>query len=178
MLTCYQFKDMNMLQHGQAVHHRWLQLSRHLDGEALEGKWRLPSYTQELWNKLRHEIPSAETMKLAQLYHDNAKHECRVIDEQGRQHFPGHAEASYQRFLKHSKNILKTIIAAELIRLDMTFHTLRGEELEPYYHHPLGFTLWLTALCEIHANSEMFGGIESDSFKIKWKRLEKAGKRF
>jgi hypothetical protein len=35
----------------------------------------------------------------------------------------------------------------------------------------------LTGLCEIHSNARMFGGIESTGFKIKWKHLDKMGKR-
>lgn len=175
MKECFQFENMNMLQHGQAVHEKWMELFDHLEYHcALTSEWRLPSYIQELWENFKHTLPNEETIRLYQIYHDCGKHICRTVDEDGRQHFPGHAEASYRQFLQHSNNFL----AAELIRLDMTFHTLRGEELEPYFTHPLGFTLWLTTLCELHANAEMFGGINSDSFKIKWKRHDKAGKKF
>jgi hypothetical protein len=31
-------------------------------------------------------------------------------------------------------------------------------------------------LCEIHANADMFGGINSTSFKIKFKQINKRGK--
>jgi hypothetical protein len=175
MLTCYQFENMNMLQHGQAVHQKYLELRSHLiDGTPLTSEWRLPGYLHDLWETYKDTLPDEETLRLYQIYHDCGKHICRTVDDQGRQHFPDHAEASYRRFLNHSNNFM----AAELIRLDMTFHTLRGEELEPFFTHPLGFTLWLTTLCELHANAEMFGGIESDSFKIKWKRHDKAGKKF
>ena len=33
----------------------------------------------------------------------------------------------------------------------------------------------ITALAELHSNAAMFGGIESTSFKIKFKKLEKLG---
>ncbi len=39
------------------------------------------------------------------------------------------------------------------------------------------FTLLLAALAEIHSNSRMFGGENSDSFKIKFKKLEQRGKQ-
>lgn len=38
-------------------------------------------------------------------------------------------------------------------------------------------TLLVTALAELHSNAAMFGGIESTSFKIKWKKLDKLGKK-
>jgi hypothetical protein len=36
-------------------------------------------------------------------------------------------------------------------------------------------TLLVTSLCELHSNASMFGGIESTSFKIKYKQLDKRG---
>lgn len=175
MKTCFQFENMNMLQHGEAVHAKYFELRAHLNnGTPLQSEWKLPGYIHDLWDNFKDTLPNEETMRLYQIYHDCSKHSCEIFDEKGKRHFPNHAEESYKRFLQHSNNF----IAAELIRLDMTFHSLRGEELEPFFTHPLGFTLWLTTLCELHANAEMFGGISSDSFKIKWKRHEKAGKKF
>lgn len=36
--------------------------------------------------------------------------------------------------------------------------------------------LLITGLCEIHSNAVMFGGIDSQSFKIKHKKLNRLGK--
>lgn len=35
----------------------------------------------------------------------------------------------------------------------------------------------IAGLSEIHANASMFGGIDSTSFKIKWKQISKRGKK-
>lgn len=71
-----------------------------------------------------------------------------------------------------------------LIRQDMYLHTTNVTTLKEHMIQAGGsieFTnnwhiLLLAALAEIHANAEMFGGIDSDSFKIKWKRINKNGK--
>jgi hypothetical protein len=57
----------------------------------------------------------------------------------------------------------------------MDIHTLRIEEIEEFIKKPQAITLLLSGLASIHANASMFGGISSDSFKIKWKRINKMG---
>jgi hypothetical protein len=38
-------------------------------------------------------------------------------------------------------------------------------------------TLLVAALAEIHSNAQLFGGIESVSFKSKWKNWDRRGKQ-
>ena len=64
----------------------------------------------------------------------------------------------------------------------MNFHTLKSEELlhwlkENQDRKMFLCSLYLTAWAEIIANSTMFGGFESTSFKIKRKSLISAGKK-
>lgn len=40
----------------------------------------------------------------------------------------------------------------------------------------IAISLLITGLSEIHANASMFGGIESTSFKIKYKQIDSRGK--
>jgi hypothetical protein len=54
---------------------------------------------------------------------------------------------------------------------------MKSDAIEEFAKHPEAISLLITGLCELHSNAQMFGGIESTSFKIKWKHLSKMGKR-
>ena len=60
---------------------------------------------------------------------------------------------------------------------DMDFHIKRGDDLVDTWELDIAISLYLAAWAEIYANSQMFGGINSESFKIKRKRLIQAGKK-
>jgi hypothetical protein len=55
---------------------------------------------------------------------------------------------------------------------------MKAEDVEDFCKDPkMACTLLLSALAEVHSNANMFGGIDSTSFKIKWKHLDKRGKK-
>lgn len=60
----------------------------------------------------------------------------------------------------------------------MDFHSLRGDDIIELWKQPYAATLYFTAWAEIIANSQMFGGFDSTSFKIKKKALIQAGKKY
>lgn len=97
-----------------------------------------------------------------------------MVDEEGRQHFPDHARISASIWRVHGGDEQ----IAEFIARDMDMHLLKPSEAATYDRVDLVPALLLTALAELHANAEMFGGIESTSFKIKFKALNKLGKAF
>jgi hypothetical protein len=78
---------------------------------------------------------------------------------------------SYEVFKKHFNND----IAAELIRKDMDIHTLKSPEVEEFCKNQWAITSLIVGLAEIHSNCQMFGGIDSTSFKIKRKTIFKHG---
>ena len=60
----------------------------------------------------------------------------------------------------------------------MIFHKLSSEDLDLWIENNktnkyLIASLYITAIAEVIANSSMFGGINSDSFKIKRKKTIK-----
>jgi uncharacterized protein YlaN (UPF0358 family) len=59
----------------------------------------------------------------------------------------------------------------------MYIHLLKSDGVDEFCKNPNAITLLLTGLSEIHSNSQMFGGIDSISFKIKWKCINKRGKQ-
>ena len=59
----------------------------------------------------------------------------------------------------------------------MDAHLLRAEGLAEFAARDEAPTLLLTALAEVHSNAIMFGGLTSDSFKMKAKHLDKRGRQ-
>jgi hypothetical protein len=159
---------MNMLQHGEAV---WKYTQKLLDSDTSD--MRIPQWFSEYKDQILSNLHDRETIRLYNIYHDNGKALCRTVDDEGKVHYPNHAEVSKQNWLAHGG--CETV--GNLIGLDMVMHTESKQEIMDR-KLPIkdAMTLLITALAEIHANAEMFGGIESTSFKIKWKKIDKIGK--
>lgn len=166
MKNCFQFKEMNMIDHGKMVHEYYSDLVSNQKYDWDFGKVR------DLIDDLLENAPSAEQLKMYHVYHDCGKPRCRTVDEQGKQHFPNHAHVSYETWLEAGGDEE----TAWYILHDMDFHVLKGDDLDSLLTDPRALGLLLTAWAEIHANAQMFGGIDSTSFKIKRKHLEKQTK--
>ena len=176
MRECFQFKDMSVLDHGISVHEWFKDLHGHLTrGTPLAKQWRLPDWIND--PLIIERLFDFDILATYQIYHDCGKPFCRIVDEQGRQHFPNHAEVSRQRWLECSDGSEAALQIARLIGMDMDAHLLKSEGVAEFASRPEAVSLLVTALCEIHSNSVMFGGIESTSFKIKWKQINKIGNR-
>lgn len=143
--------------------------------------WRLPAWFTEHADWIRETLmPHFENIAIYHQWHDCGKPYCKTIDEDGKVHYPDHAETSAK--IWNSLTQGQTDPWAKdnrwigcLIRDDMLCHQLRPADAEAFALNPNAVTLLTTALCELHANASMFGGLESDSFKIKYKRLDKCG---
>ncbi len=129
----------------------------------------------DIYAKTRSSILPDHITDEYQIFHDCGKPFCLEIGEDGKRRYPGHAEKSAEIWmaLEDRGNNAETI--ADLMRHDMDFHTMRGEEISELWNCYLAPTLYFTAWAELYANAQMFGGFDSDSFKIKRKRLIKAG---
>lgn len=174
MRECEQTKGQSVLDHGISVKNYLFDLLNHLrEGTPLKYEWILPDWIYENKELILQSIPDDETLTLYTTYHDCGKPFCLEIDSDGKRHFPNHAEVSYQIF----KQVFNNDVAAELIRHDMDIHLLKSEGVEEFSKNPHAITLLITGLAEIHSNAKMFGGIESTSFKIKYKNICKRGKQ-
>lgn len=173
MVACEQTQGQNVLQHGERVHVFYCDLVNHLTkGSPLRHQWRLPEWlTVDLLGYLHDEA----VIRLYQVYHDCGKPYCLEIDEEGRRHFPEHALVSE----RVAREVGFPDVVCRLIGRDMEIHTLKDAGVEMFMAGGTqdAVTLLLTGLCEIHANASMFGGVESVSFKQKWKQLNKRGKK-
>ncbi len=170
MRSCEQTAGMDMLQHGRLVHEHYLDLISQLESGAHE----CPELNK-LWSHLKHAIPPADILKRYHVYHDCGKHLCLEIGEDGKRRFPNHAEHSAKQY---SHIFPEDGLITALIRHDLDFHILRGDDLLRLWKSPFAPALYFTAWAEISANAEMFGGKQSESYKIKRSRLIQAGKKY
>lgn len=162
MKATEQTAGVSVLDHGHRVHQRYGELVQELNqGIALPG-------IQNVWERIRERLVSPDQMERYQVYHDCGKPACHTDG-----HFPDHAEHSANQW---ALLFPEETVVADLMRLDMQFHLMNAEDAKAFWPHPLAPTLFVTAWAEILANAEMFGGQESTSFKMKRKRLERAGR--
>jgi hypothetical protein len=180
MRSCEQMPGLTILGHGQLVAARYRQLIRHLrftPSEPLPG-WRLPSWFAQHGNELlAMQAPYPRALRY-QIYHDCAKPLVLHRDEQGKAHFPDHARASAELFGAHYPHLR---LEQALIREDMRLHTMAASELDELSSlREEGVLLWptllLTALCELHDNAAMFGGVQTTNFKAKLSQVDRRGK--
>lgn len=172
MNNCEQTKGLSIMEHGISVNNYFHDLRNHiLFNQDLKYEWRLPDwiYNIELWNNLE----AIEDINQYHIYHDCGKPYCIEYDELGRKHFPNHSNISYDIW----KSLENPEIQCLLIKHDMDIHTLKMENFKDFSDLPFCTTLLITGFCEIHSNASMFGGIESTSFKIKWKKIDKIGRK-
>ena len=168
MKACMQTETQNVLEHGESV---WKYTKKIIAGN-FEGM-RLPDWFTENHAFIVNNLHDVETIKNYNIYHDCGKPFCITIDDEGKRHFPNHALISKETWMAIDDNTE----VADLIGWDMALHSDTAEKIQEYgWDKKTAFTLLVTALAEVHSNAAMFGGIESTSFKIKWKKLDKRGK--
>lgn len=171
MMTTNQTKGMSILEHGESVAEWFHDLHEFLmNGSCLTKSWKLPAWIGET-TILKQNLLPLEICREYQVFHDCGKPFCIELDDEGKQHFPDHANVS--------AHVWRTIggdpMVENLIRMDMDIHTLKAVDVDEFVKRQEAITLLLAGLCEVHSNAQMFGGIESTSFKIKWKQIDKRG---
>jgi hypothetical protein len=173
MMNCEQTKGMSVLDHGVMVKDYLFDLVGFLrDGKEYSKQWRFPEWLFNHSKDIVNSLLDDYTLEKYAIFHDCGKPACKVTDQEGKAHFPNHAEKSYEvwNLISEDKQV------AELILHDMDIHTIKAEELPQFCKKKEAVSHLLVGLAEVHANAHMFGGLNSDSFKIKWKQLDKRGK--
>ena len=163
-----QFPGMSVLDHGRDVYARYLDLI----SPTPVLKWRMPEWIE----KLRPLQLPLEIMKNYLIYHDCGKPFCRTVDAEGKQHFPDHAQKSYETWMQYAETEEDRQIGS-LILLDMECHTIKGDAIDEFIKRPEAPSLIFAGLAEIHSNAQWLQQLDSDQFKIKWKRIDKIGRR-
>lgn len=179
MRSCNQTVDWTVLQHGESVHEMLESLISHLTNDTPINGWRLPDWLTSHGKQIAENCHPLRVRKLYTIYHDAGKPLCKEVDENGKVHFPNHAQASSEAFKAATQGSEPE--AGRLIKWDMILHSSSADEIDHLCQKEWSIqdacTLLLTALAEVHSNANLFGGISSTSFKAKWKQLDRRGKQ-
>ncbi len=164
MHDCEQAKGMSILDHGWSVRN----YARDLIGNRDQYNWKIPEWFPDEFDF------DLYTLDKYTIFHDCGKPNCRTVDEDGKHHFYNHADISSVVW----ESISDDKMIKELIARDMEIHTIKAVDL-PEFKRDIEIAKMLTVvgLAELHSNADMFGGIESVSFKIKYKHWCKRAKR-
>jgi len=169
MIGCQQTPNQNILEHGIAVKNATIDIIDILNSKE-NSNYKIPDFIFKYKDNILKSLLPREIIEEYTTYHDCGKPYC--VSEDGK-HFINHAEVSYNKWLEVGGNPQ----VANLIRKDMMIHTMSADDIDEFIKYPEAITLLIVGLAEIHANAEMFGGIDSTSFKIKYKQISKRGKK-
>lgn len=174
MKNCKQFENQTVYDHGISVNRYLHDLLNHLrNGDPLKFEWKIPEWIYTHKDLFLNNLPDDETLNLYTIWHDCAKPFVLCIDDNGKRHFPNHAEISAKIF----SEIFDNNVAHDLILHDMDIHKLKSGGIEEFCKNKYHLTSLLVGLCEINSNCQLFGGIQSESFKIKFKSISKMGQK-
>jgi hypothetical protein len=172
MQLCPQTSTQSVYQHGLSVRDHIFELISFLETGNINDQWRLPAWAHEYREQLFSALLPKEIIEEYTIFHDCGKPYCLTIDADGKRHFPNHADMSSSTWLK----IGGQEQVAKLMKMDMIVHTMKAADIDEFITHPECITLLMAGLAEVHSNAKMFGGLESESFKIKWSQINKRGK--
>lgn len=176
MSACEQTQGQSIYQHGLSVNEYLVDLISLLKTGTSSKIWRIPDWLFQHKDSLLARLPSDHILSQYAIFHDAGKPYCLEIDAEGRRHFPNHAQKSHDIWIELGGDPQ----IARLILHDMDIHTIKADDLPAFAKMSEAPALLLTGLAEIHSNAIMFDkekGIESTSFKIKWKQIDKRGRQ-
>lgn len=167
-----QTKGETIFEHGLSVRDHLTDLISYLKGEETLSGWKIPDWLDQYKELILSKLLPEDILEEYAILHDCGKIFVKYIDENGKVHFPDHAKKSKEVYLESGGNQQ----VAELIGMDMIIHTIKSIDLPEFCQRKECISLLLSGLAEIHSNAELFGGTSSDSFKIKFKQIDKRGK--
>lgn len=163
------------------VNQFFIDLYSHLQfNSKLKNCWLMPEFIYDNKEFILKNLLPLNIISTYQMYHDIGKPYCKTyeLNDREKYHFYDHAKISAETFSSIDNT---SYITAKLIERDMEIHTLKDSDLKSFIGNSqldlmLAITLLISGFCEIHANAEMFGGLNSTSFKIKFKQINTRGK--
>lgn len=178
MKNTQQFEGQSVLEHGQSV---WkycglvINCLKNNDCKQLP----IPDVFFECKDFLLENLYTGSILKDYCIWHDCGKPYCKVVDENGKQHFPDHAKKSAETFEKYFAVHPHLETIKRLILNDMDIHLLKDDGVQEFIKKDVKdiCTHLIVGLAELLSNAQMFGGYESTSFKIKLKSLTQRTKK-
>lgn len=167
-----QTPDQTIMQHGYSVNRCIMDLMQYLStGVVGRYNWagQLPEVMTLFGKEIVNNSHSLQRIWDYTLFHDCGKPICaEIIDGQYR--FPDHARVSAK--VARFKGVDEMI--CRLIEHDMDLHTLKAEDMPEFiskmYVEDV-LTLCLSAFASLMSNAMEHGGLDSESYKIKRKKL-------
>lgn len=180
MINTEQAKGQNILEHGRSVREHYFALVEHLNQDVnLDDypNWKVPAWLDTYREQLLELLPSTYVMDRYLTLHDCGKPAVLEYDADGRKHFPNHSQSSEKHYLKvfSSGSDADTQIS-NMIRDDMLIHLLKADGVAEFTTNRNAIGHLIAGLAELTSNAVMFGGIESNGFKMKYKALDQRGK--
>ncbi len=161
----------NVLEHCKSTARSFERVLGYLHGQGSAGL-PVPTWMDEYRPQLATAGAQNKPLMLEYLgMHDCGKPFCLQFDDTP--HYPDHALVS---------GVVWSMAggaprAACLMAQDMDLHTLKADGVAAFAKRPDAALLLLSGVASLHANAEDFGGADSDSFKIKFKRLQSRGQQ-
>ena len=171
-MKCKQYNNQSILEHGISVRNYFIDLFEYLNGKKLKYHWKIPEWLESNKQFVLNNLLDIKIIELYTIFHDCGKPYC-IVEQNNNIHFTNHANISYEIWTSLFPDQNQV---ASLIKMDMDIHTIKAEQLKEFVKRKECITLLLVGLSEIHSNAEMFGGIDSNSFKIKYKHIDRRGK--
>lgn len=169
MAECYQTENQNVLEHGSSVREKFVELWDYIENDTpLEG-WRVPEWVdshKEWFLSIKDDIFAIEKYLTV---HDCGK---PFVEQEEGKRFPNYAAKSREVWSQFTDDEL----VLDLIERDSVLHIGKAPDALQLLEEGHAPHLLLAALSELHANADMFGGITSQSFVIKYKNLCRRGK--
>lgn len=171
MQQCPQTDSQSVYQHGVSVKEHAFSLIQMLQSGEIKNGWILPNWFSQYRQQILARLLPLDIIEEYTIYHDCSKPYCIQYDNEGKKHFLNHSELSYQKWIEVGGNE----DAAILMKMDMDIHLLKDKNIDEFCQRIQAITLLIVGLAEIHSNAQMFGGLDSVSFKIKYKQINKRG---
>ena len=170
MMSCEQTEGQSVLEHGIAVRNKFRELWGHLRYDTqLDDTWRIPEWLEDNKDWFLQVEPDLFEIEKYLIVYDCGK---PYVEQSEGQRFPDYAKMSRRVWSAFEDN--EKIL--DLIERDSMLHTGRSEEAKQILEDGYAPHLLLAALSELHTNAEIFGGIESKSFVVKYKNLGRRAK--